>query len=350
MVRTALAALTACLIGASGPAGAQGTSASGKRPAAGIFYLADYQPQGGGGERSPFDNPAVDGVIFRTGWMVTEPQSGIYDWDQVDRHVQNARRTGKILGLGVVAGLRSPDWFMSNPGVIRITTTNFSPTEQREITMPVPWDPAFLRKWEELLKETAARYDAEPTVAYVMIAGLGRGFEPFMARGPGDLRTFEDMGGLPRWIEGAKAVIDLYARYFQRTPFILTIHYPTGPSPEGARAIRTVMEYGLSAYPGRFGLRFTGLDAVAPSAFIFHRAISESSARAPVGYQMVWSSQGANAKKLRGSLEEALERGVALKAHFIEVYAVDCNNPKYAEVLKRASAALRTNAAVFSRR
>ena len=347
-VRIAISALAACLIAAGADARAQGAPAPGKRAAVGILYLADFRPDRGGGERSPFDNPAVDGLILRTAWMMTEPQSGSYEWSAIDRLVQEARRSGKIFALGIGAGFRSPEWFMRS-GAMTISTETADKGRGRAV-MPVPWDPAFLRKWGELLQAAAARYDAEPSVAYIMIAGLGRSFEPFMARSPEDLRAFEAMGGLPKWIEGSKAVIDLYAKYFRNTPFILTTHFPTGRSPEGERAILEVMDYGFRTYPGRFGIRFTGLDAVASTSFIFHRAIAEWSGRAPVGYQMAWSSQGPNAKMLRGSLEDALARGAALKAHFIEVYAVDCDNPQYSQALRQTSAALRANAAEFLRR
>ena len=335
----AIMALFFTLVPSAAPA-----QATGKKPPAGILYLTDYRPEGGRDGRSPFDNPAVDGVIFRTAWMVTETQDGVYDWGQIDRHVNAARRTGKIFALGIVAGFRSPEWFMRSGAATMTTDFTRSYAQSRQITVPVPWDSAFQRQWGELLQAAAARYDGEPSVAYVLIAGLGQAFEPFMARSQEDLRTFEGLGGLPRWIEGAKAVIDLYATHFRTTPFILTMHNPV-PSPEGQRAIRTVVEYGLRTYPGRFGIKYDGLDAVASSENAFHRAISEWSARTPVGYQMVWASEGINAKWLRGSLEDVLQRGVAMKAHFVEVYAIDCDNPRYAEVLKRTSIALRANAA-----
>ena len=43
--------------------------------------------------------------------------------------------------------------------------------------------------------------------------------------------------------------------------------------------------------------------------------------------------------KLEGGLllVDALNRGIALGAHFIEVYAVDCNDPRNAQVLTEAA-------------
>ena len=36
-------------------------------------------------------------------------------------------------------------------------------------------------------------------------------------------------------------------------------------------------------------------------------------------------------------LADALNRGIGLGAHFMEVYAVDCNEPRNAEVLTQAA-------------
>lgn len=320
------------------------TGGSAKKPAAGIMYLTDYRPDGLSG--TPYDNPAVDGVIFRAAWMITEPQNNVYDWRQIDNLVAAAKRSGKTFGLGMVAGFRSPEWFL-NSGAITLTTT-FDPNyaQQRRITQPVPWDPAFQKHWGQFLKVMAERYDAEPNVSYVLIAGLGRAFEPFMARSPEDVLAFEALGGLPKWTEGAKAVIDLYARHFRKTPFIMTMHYPV-PSPEGRRALENVVNYGLRTYPGRFGVKYDALDAVASTKEYFNSTILEWSGRTPVGYQMVWSSTGINAGWLRGTLAESLQRGVANKAHFVEVYAVDCDDPKYADLLKSTSKGLKANAAAL---
>lgn len=348
---TRLTLLTAglMLLGSFGPALAQGAlSVIDKKPAAGILCLADHDMDGSGERRSPFDNATADGVIFRTGWMLTEPRANAYEWGQIDRHMQAAKRSGKIFGLAIGAGRGTPRWFLQSSPTTLTITQHRKGFGQRQVTMPVPWDRAFQDRWGEFLQAVAARYDGEPNLAYVVIAGVGISFEPVMARSPEDVRNFEAMGGLPRWIEGTKAVIDLYARHFRKTPFLLSMHLPVR-SAEAQRAIEAVVDYGLRTYPGRFGVQNHGLDAVASTSDFYHRTISEWSGRTTVGYQMVWSSVGVNAEWLRGSLGDVLRRGAAMKAHFVEVYAVDCDDPKYADVLRQASSALRANATAFRR-
>jgi hypothetical protein len=190
----------------------------------------------------------------------------------------------------------------------------------------------------------ASRYDRDPNVAYILIGGLGEAFEPFMAKFPKDIQSFEALGGLPLWKEGCKKIIDLYAQNFLSTPFVMTMHAPI-PTAEGRAATESVVRYGLEKYPGRFGVKFDGLDAGANAADSYHKFILEWSSKTTVGYQMVWSSKGINAGWLKGSLEECLKRAVDLKAHFVEVYSSDCTNQDNFQFLKTASLNLKSNIA-----
>jgi hypothetical protein len=57
----------------------------------------------------------------------------------------------------------------------------------------------------------------------------------------------------------------------------------------------------------------------------------------PAGFQMVWSTEGdEGAKRVKGTLGQALARGAEFNAQFVEVYEVDCQNPAYAGDLREA--------------
>jgi hypothetical protein len=83
---------------------------------------------------------------------------------------------------------------------------------------------------------------------------------------------------------------------------------------------------------------FDGLDGTESPA---SSLISEHSATTTVGYQMVWSTTGVNAHWLKGSLQDCVEAGVSDKAHFIEVYGTDCDDPQYTAGLQQAGAQLK---------
>jgi hypothetical protein len=48
-------------------------------------------------------------------------------------------------------------------------------------------------------------------------------------------------------------------------------------------------------------------------------------------------------KKLRGTLKEALDTAIALKAQFVEIYEPDLTDPKQQEVLAEARDKLKKN-------
>ena len=67
------------------------------------------------------------------------------------------------------------------------------------------------------------------------------------------------------------------------------------------------------------------------------REVSALTGSTTVGFQMLNTFK----RKLNPQggllLEDALNRGIGLGAHFIEVYAVDCNEPRQAQVLTQAA-------------
>jgi hypothetical protein len=61
----------------------------------------------------------------------------------------------------------------------------------------------------------------------------------------------------------------------------------------------------------------------------------------PVGLQFLTSTRGFNRRQLGGSLAQALDAGVALGAHWIEIYSVDAGNPANEDLLKATAARLK---------
>ena len=47
----------------------------------------------------------------------------------------------------------------------------------------------------------------------------------------------------------------------------------------------------------------------------------------PLGLQTIWSSTDDPNNRMRGSLHDALERGLSMGASYFEIYAVDVLNP-----------------------
>jgi hypothetical protein len=318
---------------------------NGKLPAAGVMYLSDDAQGPLRDQAGHFNNSAADGLMFRTAWGEMEKTDGDYNWSKVDAMLSAAQAAHKPMGLGVAAGFRSPPW-LADAGAQMMTGSlvrSFAAT--RTMTMPLPWDPVYLKKWGAFLSMLGQRYDQNPNLAYVTMAGMGIAFEPFMAKAPQDVEKFRSLGGLPSWTEGSERIIDLYAQAFPQTPFIFAMNRPIA-SPDADDALATVVTYGLEKYPGRFGVMYHGLDATASELDYFSRTIKENAGKTTVGYQVVWSTTGINARWLKGNLEDVLESGVRMKAHFIEVYGSDCDDPQYSSLLQRVGGELKSQSGV----
>ena len=292
--------------------------------------------------RPVWSNPLIRGVTVRTVWRNVNPEASRLDWSYFDTAAATAARNGKSAGLSLAAGIFTPAWvYRAGAAPFNFTLSGpWIPT--RPMTMPEPWDPAFLGQWGAIILAMGRRYDANPAVAYVMIGGLGFSIESVYAKNPADIAQLQALGGAVRWLQGAERIVDLYAQAFPTTPFI----YAMAPPVKGDFApTRALVEYGMAKYPHRFGIMYHGLNAAADPAFYPDHAVQTCSPQAPAGFQMVWSTDGGEgAKRVKGTLAQALARGAQLGAHFIEVYESDCQNPAQVPALSAAAAALASQA------
>jgi acetyl esterase/lipase len=289
-----------------------------------------------------WNNPNVAGVTLRTFWSKVEPAPQEWNWMLFDEGLELARNHNKRLGLSLAAGAATPEWvFGAGANRFEFTLkTNFKADE--DARMPLPWDAVFLDKWGEVVRAMGKRYDGDPHVAYVMIGGPGHAIETYFAKKLDDAAKLNTLGGAAKWVEGAKQVIDLYAAAFPTTPFILAMAPPV-PSTPGEAALREIVAHGTGKYPGRFGVMHHGLNAQSSAGFLPNQLVRENSGKTTVGFQMVWSTQGQNASRVKGTLREALARAAELRAHFVEVYAADCDDASYDGDLREAGNALAEN-------
>jgi hypothetical protein len=290
-------------------------------------------------EQQPcWKNPNVAGVRLRSRWDKIEKVEGKFDWALLDQAVVLARQHHKRLGLSVAAGIATPEW-VYQAGAARFALTVRSNVKQQRAVMPLPWDKVALRKWKVFVQAMGSRYDGSPQVAYVVLGGVGYSIETVLVRTDEDRARFDAAGGVARWVKCTEQVIDTYAAAFPHTAVLLSAA-PVLRGRDGEPPFREVVRHGISSYRGRFGVMNCGLTATSGSRFYINRTIRSLADQTPVGFQMVWSTKGKGAQLLKGTLAEALDRGVQLKAHFVEVYQEDCRNPAYADELRKAGARL----------
>src|SRR5947208_2614338 len=248
------------------------------------------------------------------------------------------------VGATIVAVNSSSNVTISAPATasatgVAITTAQIEP-------MPLPWDPIFQQKWGAFVQALGARYGNNPNVSYVTMGGPGRRRESYFCFAPYDMDYFiNTLGGLPNWELGVKWIIDQYGTYFPNTPFILAMADPV-PTDEGDASLDAVVNYGAAQYPGNhFGVMSCGLQypsgpAPGSNGAQFIPLLSPTSTAGFCFYGP--QNVSIDAETGRFMLDLGLERGFNFGAHFIEVYAGDCDNPVLAPVLTTWRAPLTT--------
>ena len=287
-----------------------------------------------------WSNSNIDGVAERSWWNKVEPTQGVRDWSFIDEVVNTAKEKNKKISINIMAGINTPDWVYAS-GVPKFPVT----FQGQSLTLPLLWDQKYLDLWGSLIQEAGERYDGDSSISYVHIAGLGATAETYFVKSANEVAAMNALGGINKWIEGAEKIIDIYASAFPTTPIIIALS-PPAPGADGDRAMNAVVEYGVSHYPGHFGIANHGLNAKSSTGYLANKLISDHSSDSPVGFQMVWSTVGTNASLIQGTLAEALETANTLKAHFVEVYVVDCDNTSYASTLKHYGSIYKANAGV----
>ncbi len=258
-----------------------------------------------------------------------------------------AARNGKQLTISVIMGYAAPNWVYA-AGVPSITLTQ----PANGTRMPVLWNTIMLSKSKRFIGALAAHIAANPNkqvVKAIVMGGLGQTIESYIARDANERRQWEAAGGLNGWYSGVKSVIDMHALAFPTIPFIFTAAKPYGPTlPSSISKLEQIISYGVNTYPGRFGIMNASLGAASadyltdPNLYGYwpNMAVHDNSNTSPVGLQFLCSSLGNGSQTLGGTLAQALDAGVNLKAHYLELYPVDADEPNNFTLLRNTEVRL----------
>jgi hypothetical protein len=239
--------------------------------------------------------------------------------------------------------------------------------------MPVPWDPKFKAKWKEFIVALGARYDSNPQLQYLVMAGFQQTGECYLAAAQEDIDFFDASAvaagyeatdllpaGLVAWEATVKEIVDQYMTSFKNTPLIITGARPYG-GPQlvaGQRAMNDIFDWGVTTYPGRFGIMNSQLHVTSTPGYYLNAAILDNHLTEPTGIQFLCNSAtDDNVARLSNSppygddpllspydaMSASFDAGIALGVGFIEVYEADVNNPDYQTLLAAKREALGLN-------
>ena len=101
--------------------------------------------------------PRTTVAYFRWSWATLEPAEGAYNFDLVDRVIEQAKAKGETLAFRIVSGYDrgSPQWLLDK-GVAFIPGT--------DDIFPDHNNPVFLDYHERLIRAFGARYAGSPDI------------------------------------------------------------------------------------------------------------------------------------------------------------------------------------------
>ena len=267
-------------------------------------------------------NPSIGGRKAEFLWSTANTADGVYNWKRIDDIVADAVKYHKQVDVSLRILSSVPAWVTSLPGVKTYKT------KMGKDPMVLPWDPIVQPKIIAFIKAFCLHFEGK--LDMVVMGGIGYKTESYMPL-PSEIGLDMTIAEYTAaWIKSSDLFIDTYNQNLKTTPFVLAGGLPFD-DPGAAAAITTVINHGL-LYPN-FGIMQWGLNANSSNKYLINKFIQDNDAGRATGFQLTGASDGSIGGDLQGTLEEALAAGAALGADWIEVYAVDAMNPKYAALL-----------------
>lgn len=101
----------------------------------------------------PFDD-RISALHLRYKWAQLNPADGVYDFDDLNGVIDEARASGKLVTLNIMAGKYTPSWVF-DAGAGHIGTPAKTGDRYSQPLVPLPWDAVFLQSYRDLIKALA---------------------------------------------------------------------------------------------------------------------------------------------------------------------------------------------------
>lgn len=332
-------------------------------------------------------NPYVNGVMLVISWrQIQRRNEQRYDWTRVDEELKKATAARKDVTLVLHAGgQHTPDWVKETPSVQLISILDTSnihheKTYCQAVTIPVFWDPIFLRKKKNFIAEAGKRYGSNPNVSGVMVP-----FANFITADwnvPHDvddtgqkcgkkfnqIRDWKNAGyTTERMFNAGKETIDAWAAAFPGKALKLPVHLThkdleddrDGSAATASKLTEKIIKYGYEKYPGRFYAQVNTLNAETPLAgdptiagadpndnqYIL-KLLTQYPNR--IGFQMLAAASNGNRDNCRQNrnkrpcdpykvLLNSVKAGLSYKPHYLEYWYEDAENSALRDILKNAN-------------
>jgi hypothetical protein len=115
-------------------------------------------------------NPFLCGVGFQIHWSDLEPVQGKPDWSKLDRLFAAAESSKKWVQLCIYPGFFAPAWALQGVKTEQFPV-QYGPDKGTVMSLPMPWDDAYLTRWFAFLKQLSNRYGKSPAFRIVAADG-----------------------------------------------------------------------------------------------------------------------------------------------------------------------------------
>ena len=180
------------------------------------FHFYSNQPENYGSKLEASDTlddfPGLSTVYLRVPWAFVEPAEGKFNWALLDTPAQRWIAKGKRIALRITCSenwlrFATPEWVKSAGAKGYFYNFGKGRDESGSSWDPDFGDPIFLQKLDAFLAAMAARYDANPNVAFIDVGSYG-------LWGEGHTHMSSQVPG-PEALGLLKRHMDLYAKHFQ---------------------------------------------------------------------------------------------------------------------------------------
>jgi hypothetical protein len=115
-------------------------------------------------------NPCISGVALQIHWSDIEPVQGKPDWSKLDELFAAAESSRKWVHLEIFPGFFAPAWALQGVKTEKFTI-QYGPGKGTVLSLPMPWNSAYLDRWIAFLKLLSARYGKSPAFRLIAAAG-----------------------------------------------------------------------------------------------------------------------------------------------------------------------------------
>ena len=208
-----------------------------------VLHFYDNSLSNYGSRLAPADTvadfPGLSTVYFRLAWSYLEPAEGRFNWSIVDGPAQRWITQGKKIAFRFTAcegfpAYATPEWVAQAGAKGHRFRGGKGIDESGPSWEPDYDDPVFMQKLDHFLAAAAARYDGDPSVAFVDVGSFGVW---------GEGHTFWSTK-LPYSAETVRRHVDLYLKHFHRA--LLAANDDFGGHGRGREAVLYGLERGLT--------------------------------------------------------------------------------------------------------